>query len=71
MGGRPTPRWPEWLRLHWAASLGAQRPEVAPTIKTEGDRLAVDERALDGEASDRVGGWTTSGSVTGIGWLGS
>ena len=42
-GGRPTPRWPEWLRLHWAAGLGAQRPEVAPTIRTEGDRLAVDE----------------------------
>ncbi len=53
-GPRPAGGHPEWRRLHWAAGLGAQRPEVAPTIGTEGDRLAVDERALGGQAADRL-----------------
>ena len=34
-----------------AAGLGAQRPEVAPSVGTEHDRLAVDQRAVGGQAA--------------------
>jgi hypothetical protein len=37
-----------------AAGLGAQRPEVAPSIGTEHDRLAVDQRVLGGQIADRL-----------------
>ena len=37
-----------------AARLGAQRPEVAPSVGTEHDRLAVDQRAVGGQIADRL-----------------
>ena len=36
------------------ARLGAQRPEVAPSVGTEHDRLAIDQRAVGGHLADRL-----------------
>src|SRR5271166_1833667 len=37
-----------------AAGLGAQRPEIAASVRSKRDRLAVDQRVFGGQLADRL-----------------